>query len=118
LQDYDSAITIGNTLLNTLAARNVVVIASSDMIHYESAKQAEKKDYQALNAITALDVHQFYEIVEAQNVTICGYVPIAALMTYAKGLNAKANLQSYHNSGDTTGDYTSIVGYALLLFKK
>lgn len=117
-QDYASAIEVGNTLVNALAARNVVVIASSDMTHYEHAKQAEKKDYQAIHAITALDAPRFYETVETQNITICGYAPIVALITYSKGLNAKANLQNYHNSGDVSGDYASIVGYASLLFTK
>jgi len=117
-QNYASAVEVGNTLIYALANRNTVVIASSDMTHYEPALQAEKKDYNALNAVTALDAYKFYKTVETQNLTICGYVPITALITYAKGLNAKANLQSYHNSGDTSGNYASVVGYASLLFKK
>jgi AmmeMemoRadiSam system protein B len=118
MQDYASAIEIGNALLEALDKRNAVVIASSDMTHYEPALQAEKKDHQALNTITTLDAHQFYETVETQHITICGYAPIATLITYAKGLNAKANLQSYHNSGDTSGNNESVVGYASLTFKK
>jgi AmmeMemoRadiSam system protein B len=101
-----------------LDARNVVVIASSDMTHYESAKQAEKKDLSALEAVTALDSRRFYETVEAQNITACGYAPITALINYAQGVNAKAEVLSYHNSGDTSGDYSSVVGYASVLFKK
>jgi AmmeMemoRadiSam system protein B len=117
-QDYHSAIEVGNTLIEALKNRNALVIASSDMTHYESAMQAKAKDYQALNAITALDAYQFYATVETQNMTICGYAPITALITYVKGLNAKAKLLSYHNSGDTSGDYSSVVGYASLIFKK
>jgi len=118
LQDYTSAVEVGNALLEALNNHNALVIASSDMTHYESAMQAEKKDNQALNAITALDAYHFYKTVETQNITICGYAPIVALITYAKGLNAKAKLLSYHNSGDTSGNYESIVGYASLLFRK
>jgi AmmeMemoRadiSam system protein B len=118
MQDYASAIEVGNALVEALTAHNVIVVASSDMTHYESAKQAEKKDFSALAAITALDVPRFYEILEAQRITICGYAPIAALITYAQGLNAKANLLSYHNSGEVSGDCSSVVGYASLLFKK
>jgi AmmeMemoRadiSam system protein B len=118
MQDYVSAVEIGNALVDVLATRNVVVIASSDMTHYEPAKQAETKDQQALNAITALDAYRFYETVETQNISICGYAPITALITYAKGLNAKAEMLNYHNSGDISGKYSSVVGYASLSFKK
>ncbi|MGD6933513.1 MAG: AmmeMemoRadiSam system protein B [Candidatus Bathyarchaeia archaeon] len=118
MQDYDSAVEVGRALTEVLDTRNAVVIASSDMTHYESAKQAEKKDRLALDAVAALDARRFYETVEAQNITACGYAPITALITYAQGVNAKAELLSYHNSGDTSGDYSSVVGYASLLFKK
>jgi AmmeMemoRadiSam system protein B len=101
-----------------LDAKNVLVIASSDMTHYESAKQAEKKDHAALDAVTALDARRFYQTIENQNITACGYAPITALMTYAQGVGAKAKLLSYHNSGDTSGDYSSVVGYASVVFSK
>jgi AmmeMemoRadiSam system protein B len=117
-QDYASAVEVGNALIDALTARNVVVIASSDMTHYEPAKRAETKDHQALNAIAALDAYRFYETVETQNISICGYAPITALITYAKELDTKAELLSYHNSGDISGNYSNVVGYASLLFKK
>jgi len=118
LQDYNSAVKVGNILIDAIDTRNAIVIASSDMTHYEPALQAEKKDYTALDAITALDAYRFYETVKTQNITVCGCAPITALLTYAKGLNAKAKLLNYHNSGDTSGNYSSVVGYASLLFKK
>jgi MEMO1 family protein len=118
MQDYDSAVEVGRALVEALDARNVVVIASSDMTHYEAAKAAEKKDRLALDAVTALDARRFYETVESQNITACGYAPITALITYAQGVNAKAKLLNYHNSGDTSGDYSSVVGYASVLFSK
>jgi len=95
-----------------------VVIASSDMTHYERAETASAKDHAALKAVTELDAKRFYETVEAQNITACGYAPIAALITYANGVCAKAQLLNYHNSGDITGDHSSVVGYASVIFKK
>jgi AmmeMemoRadiSam system protein B len=118
MQDYSLAIEVGNALVEALNGHDAIVIASSDMSHYESAKQAEKKDLSALEAITALNAHRFYETVETQNITICGYAPITALITYAQGVNAKAKLLSYHNSGEVSGDYSSVVGYASLRFTK
>ena len=119
MQDYDSAAEVGRALKEVLDATNTVVIASSDMTHYEPAKTAATKDHAALKAVTDMDAKRFYETVETQNITACGYAPITALITYAKGVNAKeAKLLSYHNSGDITGDYSSVVGYAAVSFKK
>jgi len=119
MQDYDSAVEVGRALEQVLASSNTIVIASSDMTHYETAKTAATKDQAALKAVTDMDAKRFYEIVEAQNITACGYAPITALITYAKGVNAKeAKLLSYHNSGDITGDYSSVVGYAAVSFRK
>jgi AmmeMemoRadiSam system protein B len=119
MQDCSSAIEVGKALAEALTGHNAIVIASSDMSHYEPAKQAEKKDLSALEAITALNTHRFYETIVTQNIPICGYAPIAALITYAQSfLNAKAKLLSYHNSGEVSGDYSSVVGYASLLFTK
>jgi MEMO1 family protein len=118
MQDYDSAVEVGRALTEALDATNTVVIASSDMTHYEPAKAAATKDQAALKAVTDMDAKRFYETVETQNITACGYAPITSLITYGVGVNAKAELLSYHNSGDVTGDYSSVVGYAAVSFKK
>ena len=118
MQDFDSAVEIGRALEEALDATNTVVIASSDMTHYEPAKVASIKDHAALKAITDMDAKRFYETVEAQNITACGYAPITTLITYANGVCAKAQLLNYHNSGDITGDHTSVVGYAAVSFSK
>jgi AmmeMemoRadiSam system protein B len=118
MQEYESSVEIGRALIEALDATNTVVIASSDMTHYESAKSAFAKDQAALKAITALDAKGFFGIVETKSITACGYGPIASLVTYAVGVSAKAELLSYHNSGDITGDPSSVVGYAAVKFSK
>ena len=119
MQDYDSAIEIGRALEEALDATNTVVIASSDMTHYESAKTAATKDQAALKAITDMDAKCFYETVEKHNITACGYAPITTVITYAVGAGAKeAKVLNYHNSGDITGDHSSVVGYSAVDFKK
>jgi len=119
MQDLASAIEVGKALTKVLASKNAVVIASSDMTHYEPQRNAAAKDMAALKAVEAMDEKQFYSIIETQNVTACGYGPIATMITAAKGLGAKeAKLLCYKSSGDVTGDYSSVVGYAALSFKK
>ena len=119
LQDLQSAVEVGRSLVEVLASKNAVVIASSDMTHYEPQGNAEEKDLAALKAVEAMDEKLFYSIIEARHVTACGYGPIAAVIAAAKGLGAKeAKLLCYKSSGDVTGDYASVVGYAAVSFKK
>jgi MEMO1 family protein len=119
MQDLESAEEIGRALAETLSNKNAVVIASSDFTHYESQAIVNRKDAEALKAIEALNEKQFYEVLEDQNVSACGYAPIAALMTYAKASGAtKAEILSHKTSGDITGNKTSVVGYAAVSIKK
>ena len=119
MQDLSSAVEVGKALVEVLANKNAVVIASSDMTHYEPQGNAAAKDLAALKAVEAMDEKRFYSIIETQNVTACGYGPIAAVIAAAKGLGAKeAKLLCYKSSGDITGDYSSVVGYAAVSFKK
>jgi AmmeMemoRadiSam system protein B len=119
LQDLSSSMEVGKALVEVLASKNAVVIASSDMTHYEPQGNAASKDLVALKAVEAMDEKRFYSIIETKNVTACGYGPIATVIAAAKGLGAKeAKLLCYKSSGDVTGDYSSVVGYAAVSFKK
>jgi len=119
MQDLPSAREVGEAVAKVAARKNAVIIASSDMTHYEPQENAERKDKKALEAVGSLDEARFYSTVEANRVTACGYGPIAALIKAAKILGAKeAKLLCYETSGDVTGDYSSVVGYAAVSFKK
>lgn len=92
---------------------DVIIIASSDMTHYESAEAAKKKDFTAIDAILKLDEIMLAEKVAALDISMCGYAPALIMLTAAKELGAKkARLIKYSTSGDTSGDYDSVVGYA------
>jgi AmmeMemoRadiSam system protein B len=119
MQDLASAREAGQAVAKTIAGKNAVIIASSDMTHYESHSKAEKQDRLALKAVEALDEARFFSIIEEHNITACGYGPIVALITAAKVLGAKeAKLLCYKTSGDVIGDYSSVVGYAAMSFEK
>jgi hypothetical protein len=97
--------------------RDIVLMASSDMTHYEPQELAQKKDNEAIKAMLDLDEDGLLKRVEEMNISMCGYAPVAALIAAAKELGAKsAELVKYQTSGDTTGDYTSVVGYAGIIF--
>jgi AmmeMemoRadiSam system protein B len=96
-----------------------VIIASSDMTHYEPQETAKRKDNQAINAILELNEDELLNRVEKLNISMCGYAPTATLITAAKELGAKqAELVKYQTSGDVTGDYSGVVGYAGIIVKK
>jgi len=119
MQDSSSAREVGEAVAKVLAGKNGVIIASSDMTHYEPQESAERKDKMALEAVEAMDEAKFYSVIEANRVSACGYGPIGALITAAKILGAKeAKLLCYKTSGDVTGDYSSVVGYAAVCFTR
>jgi len=93
--------------------REVVIIASSDMNHYEPQESTQRKDDQALEAILDLNEDELLKRVQEFNISMCGYAPAVSLISAAKELGATgAELVRYQTSGDTTGDYTTVVGYA------
>lgn len=95
------------------AGKNITVIASSDMTHYEPHEAAKKKDMAAIEKILALDTGGFLETVEKYNISMCGAAPTAVMMEYAIARGAKsAKLIKYQTSGETSGDYSAVVGYA------
>ncbi len=93
--------------------KEAVIIASSDMTHYEPQETAQRKDNQAIEAMLDLNEDELLRRVDKLNISMCGYAPVVSLISAAKQLGATgAELVRYQTSGDTTGDYTSVVGYA------
>ncbi|MCU0651975.1 MAG: AmmeMemoRadiSam system protein B [Candidatus Omnitrophica bacterium] len=92
---------------------SVLIVASSDMTHYEPEEQAKTKDTRAIEAILALDEDRLTEEVDGLNISMCGYAPVCMMLVCAKLLGAKkGELIKYQTSGDSTGDTSSVVGYA------
>jgi len=95
------------------SAEPVLIIASSDMNHYEDDASTRVKDRKAIDKILALDPQGLYETVMAESISMCGFGPAVAMLTAAKLLSAKkAELVQYATSGDVSGDKDMVVGYA------
>ncbi len=93
--------------------KEVVIIASTDMTHYESQESAQRKDTLAIEAILDLNEDELLKRVDELDISMCGYAPTVSLISAAKELGATgAELVKYQTSGDTTGDYSAVVGYA------
>jgi hypothetical protein len=90
-----------------------VLLASSDMNHYESREVGRAKDDLALARIEALDAEGLFQTVLARSVSMCGFLPATALLYAARAAGAsRAEVVSRRDSGDETGDESSVVGYA------
>jgi len=109
---------IGKAIAKALKeiGKNCLIVASSDMTHYEAQQKAKANDNLAIEAILNLDAEELLKRIERFNITMCGYGPTVVMLCAAKELGAKsAHLIKYQTSGDTTGDYSSVVGYAGIL---
>ncbi|UCC59142.1 MAG: AmmeMemoRadiSam system protein B [Candidatus Bathyarchaeum sp.] len=119
MQDLNSSREVGKATAKALSGKNALVIASTDMSHYEPQERAEKKDRMALEAAIKMDEEKYYSIIESQAISSCGYGPTIAAITATKELGANnAQLLCYKTSGDITGDYSGVVGYASMAFMK
>jgi len=119
MQDLESSREVGKAVASALKGKNALVIASSDLTHYEPQERAEKKDKMAIDAALKMDEDQYYHTVESYGISTCGYGPTIAAITSAKELGAKkAQLLCYRTSGDILGDRSAVVGYAAIAFMK
>jgi MEMO1 family protein len=104
---------IGLLIKREKLAGRALICASSDFTHYEPQEAAQKKDRMAIDAILELDAAKLLRVVRQKNISMCGYMPVAAMLAACQVLGAThAELVKYQTSGDVTGDLSSVVGYA------
>jgi MEMO1 family protein len=116
--DYAPLETLGHALANAIrsAKEPVLIVSSSDMTHYEPADVAASKDQLAIDRMLAVDPKGLYRVVRDKGISMCGFAPTVAALTACLDLGASAGkLIRYANSGDVSGDYGSVVGYAGLM---
>lgn len=106
---------LGMALADVISAQRdpVLIVASSDMNHYESDQVTRVKDQRAIEKILTLDPRGLHDVVTQQDISMCGFGPAVAMLTAARRLGAKsAELVKYATSGDVSGDRQMVVGYA------
>ena len=95
------------------AAEPVLLLASSDLNHYEPAAVSEAKDARALEAVRALDGDELLARCKRERISMCGRGPAAAVIAAARALGAtRADVVDYRHSGWVSGDNARVVGYA------
>lgn len=115
LQDSRHAVQVGEVVREAIQGRDVVVIASSDFCHYIPKAEAARRDRLAIERILAFDVKGFYRTLQEHDISMCGYGPVAAMMT-AIG-PARPQLLKYASSGDVA-PMEDVVGYAAIAMRR
>jgi len=118
MQDEETAVEVGSEIARAVqkTGRKVVIIASSDLTHYQPADIAHDIDHYLIAAILDMDVPELYRRIAEKYASACGYGPIAAMLTAAGALGGKTGtLLNYATSGDVTGDTSAVVGYSAII---
>jgi AmmeMemoRadiSam system protein B len=106
---------LGNAIAKVVReiAPGTLIIASSDMNHYESDAITRVKDHKAIDQVLAMNPRGLYDVVQREKISMCGYGPTVSMLTAAKLLGAtRAELVKYATSGDVSLDFDHVVGYA------
>ncbi|MCF8057460.1 MAG: AmmeMemoRadiSam system protein B [Desulfocapsa sp.] len=109
---------IGLSLAEVIKRSNkeILLVASSDMTHYEPREAAEKKDHYVLKKLADMDPSMLYRSVTGHRISMCGIMPVTVALITALELGAtKTELVCYTDSGEITGDTDQVVGYAGVL---
>jgi MEMO1 family protein len=111
---------LGHAMARVITARvinamkePVLMVASSDMTHYQSADDAARQDKLAIDRMLALDPQGLYRTVLQNDISMCGFAPAVAVLVACRDLGASAGrLIQYTNSGEASGDFHRVVAYA------
>jgi AmmeMemoRadiSam system protein B/AmmeMemoRadiSam system protein A len=119
-QDYNTCEVLTNAIINTTKGKRVLIVASSDLSHYHSQKEAEQLDNLLIEAVSMYDPKVLYNRLSQDSCEACGGGPIITAMLVAKKMGAtKAKPVMYATSGTVTGDYSrGVVGYLAAVFYK
>lgn len=107
--------TLGHAMARAIRSLQepVLLVASSDMTHYQSAEDASRQDQFAIDQILALDPEGLHRVVRERDISMCGFAPAVAVLIACRDLGADCGrLIRYTNSGIASGDYDHVVAYA------
>lgn len=117
--NFETLTTLGHAVASVIseAAEPVLIVASSDMNHYEADGTTRTKDFGAIKEMHGLNPQGLYDVVRNQHISMCGVGPAVVMLTAAKDLGAtRGELIRYATSGDAFGDREQVVGYAGMIF--
>lgn len=114
-EDYSTLEALGHGMARAIESLRepVLLVASSDMTHYETAEDAARQDRFAIDRMLDVDPGGLYHVVFEKGISMCGFAPTVAVLIACRDLGAtEGQLIRYTNSGEAGGDYHRVVGYA------
>jgi len=109
--------TASEILFSSVRDKNVLIVVSSDMNHFENAQITEQKDALAIDALLKSDENMLYNVVFGNDISMCGVFPAYIGLLYCKLCGKhRAELTEHTHSGLASGDHDSVVGYAGILY--
>jgi AmmeMemoRadiSam system protein B len=121
VRDIDPSVVeiLGKSMARVLAGRSVILVASSDLSHFYDQLQAEHLDTEMLSRIESFDPRGVLQAEEEGKGFACGRNAIAAVLWAAQKLGANTvKVLKHATSGDITGDYSGVVGYAAAIITR
>lgn len=112
---YADLESLGRAIAEVIRAEEepILLVASSDMNHYESDEITRVKDRKAIDRILALEPRELFDTVRSEAISMCGCGATIAMLTAIRALGAMhAELVRYATSGEVNGDLQEVVGYA------
>lgn len=116
---FEELMTVGEAIGRVLAASSekILLLTTSDLNHYEDDATTRVKDSKAIDKLLALDARGLYDTCRNEEISMCGLGPTVVMLTALKELGrTQAELVRYSTSGDVSGDFSAVVGYAGMLF--
>ncbi|MEW5795223.1 MAG: AmmeMemoRadiSam system protein B [Candidatus Zixiibacteriota bacterium] len=110
--DHETVAMLGDVLTSLGANGRTVIIAASDWQHYHSAKEGRPLDSLGIECVRSLDADRLERLLGTGGVEACGGGSVAAVIRASVALGAnRVKVLKYGDSGDVSGDKSSVVGY-------
>lgn len=116
---FEELVAIGEAIgsVLTAAGEEILLLTTSDLNHYENDATTRIKDHKAIERLLAMDARGLYDTCRNEAISMCGLGPAVAMLTAMRSLAAKKpELVKYATSGDVSGDFAAVVGYAGMIF--
>jgi AmmeMemoRadiSam system protein B len=117
---FDDLVRVGEAVARILSAakERVLLLATSDLNHYEDDATTRVKDAKAVEKLLALDARGLFDVCRTEKISMCGLGPAVATITALRGMGVtNGELIRYATSADVSGDTTSVVGYAGIVWE-
>jgi hypothetical protein len=118
-QEREAAEALGAALAEVLKDRNALLVASTDLSHFNDQETAKLMDFEMLRCFESFDPDAIFATEASGRGAACGHAAVAAVLWAARALGADTVKVLHHaTSGDVTGDFSSVVGYGAAVVMK